>query len=240
MTAKKTRNIVLALVAAIVLVLVAVFAGVAAQESRLSDANSPMPTKAPAAGESAAAEEFSLARRKAEDPLAMGDVDAPVVMVEYSDYRCPFCGVYARKTQPEIIKKYVETGKLRIEWRDLPVTGEESVPAAVAGRAAAEQGMFWEFNEAVYAAAPEKGKADLNESELLALAKTAGIPDMTRFAADMKNPDLLAAVQADLSEGSALGVNSTPSFVIGKSLIPGAQPIEVFSKVIDEALAQVK
>ena len=83
-----------------------------------------------------------LARRDADDYTAIGDVDAPLVMIEYSDYRCPYCALYATETQPELIKKYVDTGKLRIEWRDTPIFGEQSLDAAVAAPAAGEQGML--------------------------------------------------------------------------------------------------
>lgn len=239
MTMKSTRNLILALVIAAVVVLTIIFVGAAAQEDRLKAAT---PTLTPTTTASAAgqpAPEFTLERRVDGDPMSLGAVDAPVVMIEYSDYRCPFCGVYARKTQPEIIKKYVDTGKLRIEWRDLPVLGEASATAAVAARAAGEQGLFWEFNEAVYAAAPERSKAELSEPELLAFAKTVGVPDMAKFASDLKSPALMALVQADLKEGTSLGLNSTPTFVINNQAIPGAQPMEIFSQVIDEALAQV-
>lgn len=239
MTAKNTRNLILALVLAAALVLTIVFVGAAAQENRL---NAAQPTiHPPAASESdEAGAEFTLERRKEGDPLALGDVDAPVVMIEYSDFRCPFCGVYARKTQPEIIKKYVDAGQLRIEWRDLPVLGEASVTGAVAARAAAEQDLFWEYNEAIYAAAPERGKSDLSDSELLAFAQKVGVPDMAKFKTDMKSPQLMALVQADLSEGTSLGLNSTPTFVINNQSIPGAQPMEIFTQVIDEALAKAK
>lgn len=237
MTVKKTRNVILALVLAAVLVLTIVLVGAAAQENRLKSAAPP-----PMAGSNTDAQpqELNLERRIPSDPLAVGAVDAPVVMIEYSDYRCPYCGVYARKTQPEIIKKYVDSGQLRIEWRDLPVLGEASVNAAVAARAAGEQGLFWQFNEAVYAAAPEKGKAELSDPELVALAKKAGVPDMAKFASDLKKPELLALVRADLAEGTQLGLNSTPTFVINNQSIPGAQPMDVFTQVIDAALAKAK
>lgn len=240
MTMKNTRNLILALVIAAVVVLTIILVGAAAQKDRLNAAGPVSNPSATASSEGQAAQEFTLERRIDADPMALGAVDAPVVMIEYSDYRCPFCGVYARKTQPEIIKKYVDSGKLRIEWRDFPVLGEASATAAVAARAAGEQGLFWEFNDAVYAAAPERGKADLSEKELMAFAKNVGVPDMTKFAADLKSPQLLALVKADLDEGTALGLNSTPTFVINNQSIPGAQPLEIFSQVIDEALAQVK
>ncbi len=237
MNTKKSRNVLLALVLCVVVVLTVVFVGAAAQKNRLDEANAPAASGAAAKPAAAA---LNLEHRIANDPVAMGAVDAPVVMIEYSDYRCPFCGVYARKTQPEIIKEYVDTGQLRIEWRDLPVLGGTSMNAAVAARAAGEQGLFWQFNEAVYAGAPEKGKADLSEKALLAFAQQIGVPDMAKFALDMNSPELTSKVQADLSEGTQLGLNSTPTFVINNEAIPGAQPMEIFSQVIDAALAQAK
>lgn len=244
MKTKKTRNVVLALVLGAVLVLAIIFVGAAAGESRLNSANPTGGPGSPPAGNSAGnqAPESGpqLVRRTPADPLAIGAVDAPVVMIEYSDYTCPFCGVYARKTQPEIIKKYVDTGMLRIEWRDLPVIGEDSVGAAVAGRAAGEQGLFWEYNEAIYAAAPERGKADLSKPELLKFAEKVGMPDMAKFAKDLQSPELQSLVKADLAEGTALGLTSTPTFVVNNQAIPGAQPLDVFIQVIDEALAQAK
>src|SRR5699024_2995863 len=95
-----------------------------------------------------------LPRREPGDPLAMGEPDAPVTMLIYSDYRCPFCAKFSQDVQPDLVEEYVETGVLRLEWRDLPIFGEESLEGARAGRAAAEQGKFWEFNDAVYADAP--------------------------------------------------------------------------------------
>src|SRR5690625_2376016 len=68
-------------------------------------------------------------RREADDPFAIGPVDAPVVMVVFSDYRCPFCARYSRVTEAELVEKYVSEGQLRIEWRDFPVFGDASMLA---------------------------------------------------------------------------------------------------------------
>ncbi|MBP2411726.1 protein-disulfide isomerase [Arthrobacter stackebrandtii] len=240
MAAKKTRNVVLALVLCAVLVLAVIFVGEMARQDRLDDAGAQLTAQPGPGTAEGTAPPVDLARRIADDPLAVGAVDAPVVMVEYSDYTCPYCGAYARKTQPEIVKKYVDSGQLRIEWRDLPVIGEQSVSAAVAGRAAGEQGLFWEFNDAVYTAAPERGKADLSEAVLVKFAEQVGVPDMDKFKADLQSQELLERVHTDMRQGTGLGLNSTPTFVINNQAIPGAQPMEVFSQVIDEALAQVK
>ena len=74
--------------------------------------------------------------------MALGDVDAPVVMISYSEFQCPFCGKYARDTEPILVEKYVDSGVLRIEWRDFPYLGPESTTAAQAGRGSGlESGM---------------------------------------------------------------------------------------------------
>jgi len=233
MTTKKSRAIWLSLVAGAVLILGVIVVGAMAQ-------NQGPKTPAAAAEPSNTAGSLNLERRLADDPTAVGSVDAPVVMIEYSDYRCPFCGVFARDSMPQLVKEYVDSGQLRIEWRDLPVFGEASIGAAVAGRAAGEQGMFWEFNDAVFAAAPERGKAELSEPQLLKFAEQIGVPDLEKFATDLKSPELMSRVQKDLQEGTALGLNSTPIFVINDQAIAGAQPLDVFRSVIDAALAQAK
>lgn len=177
-----------------------------------------------------------LARRQEGDPLAHGRTDAPVTMTIFSDYRCPFCAKFSRETEQQLIDEYVTEGRLRLEWRDYPIFGPESTVAAHAGRAAAMQGRFWEYNRAVYADTPERTKPDLPEDKLLAYAEQAGIPDLAEFRADMDSPEAAQAVAADLAEGSTLGVPSTPAFVVNGYPIMGAQPVEAFRARIDQAL----
>lgn len=178
----------------------------------------------------------ALARRKADDPTALGSVDAPVVLIEYSDYRCPFCGVFVRQTLPTLIKNYVDTGKLRIERRDLPVFGDQSVQAAVAARAAGNQGRYWQFHDLVYANAPERGHASLPQERLNQLAAQAGVPDMAKFQKDMDSATLKAEVQRDAAEAAAIGADATPTFLVNGTPIMGAQPLDTFEKEIDAAL----
>ena len=179
-----------------------------------------------------------MARRVADDVTAQGAVDAPVVMIEYADYRCPFCGLFARDTLPPLIEKYVDSGDLRIEWRDLPVFGEQSQLAAVAGRAAGEQNKFWEFNKAVFDIAPERGHADLTRDQLISIAEQVGVPDLKQFDADLDSPELAQAVDQDAQEAASLGATGTPSFLINGTPFVGAQPLEVFEKTIDAELAK--
>ncbi|MGN9791494.1 thioredoxin domain-containing protein [Streptomyces sp. OZ13] len=174
-----------------------------------------------------------LARRDAADPLAVGRADAPVVMVEYADFQCGYCGQFARDTEPELIKKYVEDGTLRIEWRNFPIFGEESEAAARASWAAGRQGRFWEFHAAAYAeGAKEKG---FGKERLDALAREAGVADLGRFARDLNSEAARQAVKKDQEEAYGLGATSTPSFLINGRPIAGAQPMATFTEAIEAA-----
>ncbi|GGM61288.1 hypothetical protein GCM10012275_35360 [Longimycelium tulufanense] len=175
-----------------------------------------------------------LARRDANDPYALGKVDAPVVLVEYADYRCPFCAKFSTDTKPELIKRYVDSGVLRIEWRDMPIFGAESETAAVAARAAGKQGKFWEFHNLAYAEAPRSGHASFPKERLLELAGKIGVGDMARFEADLADPELRAGVRADAAEGHRIGVASTPTFLVNGHPLLGAQPLEEFVALIEQ------
>jgi protein-disulfide isomerase len=177
-----------------------------------------------------------IARFEEGDPMAMGPVDAPVVMIMYSDFRCPFCAKFSREVEPALIEKYVDGGDLRIEWVDLPIFGKESMMAARAGRAAADQGRFWEFTEVVFADAPDRGHPDLGEEELVGYAAEAGIVDLDRFRADMTSDKYDEAIRADYQAATALGATSTPTFLINGTGIVGARSVETFRTVIDNSL----
>ena len=161
-----------------------------------------------------------------------------MVLIEYADYRCPFCGLFSRETLPPLVEKYVESGELRIEWRDLPVFGEQSFTAAVAGRAAGEQDRFWEFNKAVFAEAPKRGHIDLPEERLLELAQEAGVPDVEKFRNDLQSEELAAAVTNDAQEAASLGATGTPTFLVNDTPLIGAQPLAVFEQAIEGELKE--
>ncbi|MGJ7440340.1 DsbA family protein [Aquipuribacter sp. MA13-6] len=188
--------------------------------------------------ESAAREALSgLARREADDPYARGDVDAPVVMIAWSDFQCPFCGRFARETEPALVEEYVETGVLRIEWRDFPYLGEQSTTAALAGRAAAEQDMFWPFHEALYDLEIPPNSGELDAERLQQIAVDTGL-DGAAFAATMADPAARQAVEADFTEAQQLGVTGTPTFLVNGVPVVGAQPLESFRQTIEAAAEQ--
>ncbi|MFJ9076857.1 DsbA family protein [Streptomyces sp. NPDC102278] len=181
---------------------------------------------------------LGLARRDAGDKLAVGRADAPVVLIEYSDFKCGYCGKFARDTEPELVKKYVEAGALRIEWRNFPIFGAESEAAAKAAWAAGRQDRFERFHAAAYAeGAKEKG---FGEARLVELARDAGVPDLERFKRDMAGEEAAAALRADQQEGYRIGVTSTPSFLVNGQPLAGAQPLDAFEAAIARAEAAAK
>lgn len=175
-----------------------------------------------------------LVRRDPDDPTALGDVDAPVVLISWADFSCPYCAQYALEVEPQLVTQYVDAGLLRIEWRDYAYLSPASEIAAVAARAAGEQGQFWAAHHALMSQ-PLPGESARDAAQLRSLAETLGL-DVERFEADLRSTELLARVEADLAQGTAIGVTATPTFLINGEAVIGAQPLEVFRAAIDRAL----
>jgi protein-disulfide isomerase len=178
-----------------------------------------------------------LANRDPDDPRALGDADAPVVMIEWADFFCPFCGVFARDTEPVLIDRYVDAGLLRIEWRDLPFQGEEALLAALGGQAAAEQGAFWGYHEVLFAADLRRGDDRFGRDYLLEVAADLGL-DVDAFDAALDDGELLQRVQADALLAQALNLTGTPAFLIEGRPVVGAQPLEVFVNLVENAIVE--
>ena len=173
------------------------------------------------------------------DGQAKGKVDAPVVMVIYSDFACPFCTQFAQNVEPEL-NKLVKEGTLRIEWRDLAQISETSPLAAQAGRAAAKQGKFWEFHDAVYAAADPQGHPEYTEDSLVTFAKKAGVADIDRFRTDMNAAETVSAVTEAKDHAHSIGITGTPFMIVGETFISGYQDAEYMKAVINSQAAKVK
>ncbi|RJL31797.1 hypothetical protein D5H75_19090 [Bailinhaonella thermotolerans] len=167
-----------------------------------------------------------------EAALARGRADAPVMIVEFGDFTCPNCRRFAREIEPELRRRYVDTGIAQFYWRDYPALGRDSERAAIAGRAAARQGRFWEFHDAMYGL--PRGR--VTEERLREAATRAGL-DLARFAADRKDPAIEEAVGKDFTFATRLGLPGTPAFLIDGELLFGAQPLETFTAAIEKARA---
>ncbi|GAA3849909.1 thioredoxin domain-containing protein [Streptomyces sedi] len=176
---------------------------------------------------------LELARRDANDPLALGEADAPVVMIEYADFQCAFCGTHARGAHGMLVEEYVERGLLRIEFRNFPINGPESDAAARAAWAAGRQGRFWEFHEAAFAEEFHLESGRFSEEGLTELAEEAGVPDVERLLADMESDEAGEAVGADAEEAMDLGITTPPSFLVNGQPLQGARPFAEFVELIE-------
>ncbi len=163
------------------------------------------------------------------DP-SRGPADAPVTIVEFSEYQCPFCA-RVTPTLREIEQKY--PGKVRIVFKDFPLPNHAEAPkAAEAAHCAGEQGKYWELHDRLFA-----NQRQLQVPELKAHAKAVGL-DQAAFDQCLDSGKHAANVQTDLDLGSGMGVQSTPTLYINGRVVTGAQPLNVFTSIIDEELAR--
>lgn len=176
--------------------------------------------------------------RDADDVQAAGPVDAPVALVVYSDYQCPFCAKWTQDTLPTMMQ-YAKMGDLRIEWRDVNQYGADSERAALAAHAAGLQGRFWEYHDALFPNGEHLPPEQLTEAALIDLARELGL-DTDRFAEDLTSEASLVQIERYASEGRELGVSGTPTFVLGGEPIVGAQPASVFEDTLAEQLAEAR
>ena len=198
------------------------------------------PTDRPVAevGQPEAPPEIDMARLDAEDPLAAGPVDAPVTLVVYSDYQCPFCASWAADTAPSMLA-YAEEGDLRIEFRDIAVFGAESERSAQAAYAAGLQGRYLDYHDALFPDGEKRSPEQLGDEALIATAEELGL-DVDTFVADLDPAEVAAAVQRNVDEAAAIGAFSTPAFLLAGQPILGAQPTGVFVQAMEQALAEAE
>jgi protein-disulfide isomerase len=161
-----------------------------------------------------------------------GAADAPVTIVEFSDFECPFCK-QTRPTLKQLLERY--PGKVRLAYRDFPLDSihPQARRAAEAARCAHDQGKFWEYHDVLFTQSPQLALEDLRR-----YAGQVGL-DVTKFDGCLAAGVHKAAVQRDLDEGNRLGVTGTPAFFINGRTLTGAQPLEAFARLIDQELAGV-
>jgi protein-disulfide isomerase len=157
-----------------------------------------------------------------------GTATAPVTIVEYSDFHCPFC----RRVQPTLtalLEKYPD--QVRLVYKHLPLDSlhPQARRVSEASWCAARQDKFWAFHDAVYT----DGSSDASDATLTRFATKAGL-DVAAFTTCLAGPDARAAIQRDVAQGEALGLSSTPGFFINGREVRGAQPLEAFVSIIDE------
>jgi protein-disulfide isomerase len=187
---------------------------------------------APAAGE-----QVTKAKVSIEGAYALGSKDAPLTMVEFTDFQCPYCERFHTSTFADLKRDYIDTGKLRFVSRDLPLDFHpNAMQAAEAARCAGEQGQFWTMRDRMNS---NPDKLDINN--LVSWAQDLKL-NVAGFRSCVESQKYKNAIQTDILTAQRIGANGTPSFVLGKSttdgvdgeLIVGAMPYQIFDQKLKE------
>jgi len=180
-----------------------------------------------------------MAKIDLKDQPSKGPADAKVTIVEYSDFQCPFCSRGYATMENEVLKQYGD--KVRFYYKSYPLPFHPwAKPAAIAAECAKEQkgDAFWKLYKSFFENQGQMNKDNVKDKATEYLADT-GI-DMTKWGDCFDNQKSAAAVDAQMQEGSSVGVRGTPGFIINGRLVSGAQPFDSFKNVIDDELASAK
>lgn len=184
----------------------------------------------------------------ADDDAVLGDKNSPVEIIEFSDYQCPFCRKFWTETFPQIKKEYIDTGKVRLVYRDFPLDNihPAALPSAIAVECVREKGgdeAYFKMHDKIFkegnildsgnANGPVTKTAQFGDTELKKWAKDIGYD----IGSCLDSSKYKNEVQSDQADGSAAGVTGTPAFFINGKLLSGAQPFANFKQAIDAELA---
>jgi protein-disulfide isomerase len=206
------------------------FWGRVSQAAPQAAANVP-PTQQEQAADSANENQFRRYDVPVDDDPSLGPSGAPITIIEFSDYQCPYCKRWHDDVWSEIQKNYAD--KVRLVYRDFPLSSihSDATSAAEAANCANEQGKFWEFHELLFGA-----KSGLGDDAYKKYAAELNL-DSAAFDKCLSDRRYQAEVKADFDYAANLGISSTPTFFINGIPLVGAQPFEVFKQVIDKELA---
>jgi len=189
----------------------------------------------------------SLISISLDDDPVKGNPDAPITIVEFSDFQCPFCARFHSTTLPQLEANYIDSGKVKFVYRDFPIQNihPNAIPAALASECADEQGMFWEYHDLVFENQKKwqdlSGNTATDTFEQYALELGLNTSDFNTCFESGKYAD---EVTKDLQDGISYGITGTPGFFIGNDelgyvKISGAQPYSVFERLIEDQLARL-
>lgn len=164
-----------------------------------------------------------------------GSLNAPVTIIEYSDFQCSHCQQFALTIAKQLDTTYIETGKVRLIYKHLIAFGQESLLAAEASECAAEQGQFWPYYELLMQLRASPDVDDLPISRLESLASQLGL-DMATFRASLESEKYRGKVLQDDADGRALGIKGVPAFFINGVKMEGVASFEALQNVIEDAL----
>jgi protein-disulfide isomerase len=170
----------------------------------------------------------------------LGDPDAPITLVEFGDYQCHYCNVFFQSIEKDILKNYVDTGKVKIIFKDYNIIGEDSVKASQGAHCANDQGLFWEYHDILYSNWTGENNGWASSENLAIFAQQIGL-NMNKWSECMNKGSHSQIILKSNDDARTLQLTGTPAFFIinsdGKvSKLFGAQPFEVFKKIFDEQL----
>lgn len=235
---KSTHKKLFIIIGAIILVVILIFITILLF---LPKANKPK--EAPTT-ETSSVESVKSATSSAVPKLIIGNVDAKVTIVEYADFKCPLCGRFFRETEPQIIKDYINSGKANIEFRPLPIIAKDSTVAALGAYCSAEQNKFEQYHNAVfdyiytnhYSKSLKDENADIFTLEKLTEIATSQGIEAVAFKNCMTSNKYSSAIEASENAAKSDGANATPTIIIGKQKIVGAQPFAIYKPFIESQL----
>ena len=170
----------------------------------------------------------------------LGDPNAPITLVEFGDYQCFFCNKFFHDTEQKLLENYVDTGKVKIIFKDLTIIGPDSITAAHAAHCADDQGLFWEYHDTLYNNWNGENNGWASSENLLRMAQDVGL-NIDEFTDCMLNEIHTQIISASNADARTLGLTGTPAFFVISpnnqvTKIPGAQPFEVFQRIFDSEL----
>lgn len=165
----------------------------------------------------------------------MGDPDAPIKIIEYGDFQCPYCLQFWRETEPQLIEEYINTGVVYFEFRAFPIIGPESFSAAEGAYCAGDQGKFWEFHDTLFTNWTGENVGDYTHEKLIQYAESLAL-DAEAFEQCLSEGKHAQTVEQDRANAEADNVHATPTFFINGNIVEGSQPFEVMKHIIEEIL----
>ncbi|MDU7193422.1 DsbA family protein [Lawsonella clevelandensis] len=178
---------------------------------------------------------YGLAHRR-NDGLSIGDLDAPVVLIDYGDLRCPYCAKWMEQVEPELVDKYVRTGKLRIEFRNMVLFDQPSLLGARAVIAAAQQGKGYALMQKIYSTMPHKGHGEITVPLVRKWAEELQLKDIDHFMKDAQSTKFDAQIAEGKQEAHSMGFQSVPAFLINGYPVLGARDTQTYIDIIESAL----
>ncbi len=165
----------------------------------------------------------------------LGDKNAPVVVIEFADFQCPFCGIFHKETFPKFKTDYIDTGKAVFYYQDFAFLGDESQYLAEAGKCAQAQGKFWTFHDYIYENQKGENEGDYSIEKLKALAQPLGL-DSAQYVQCVESRVYKPDVEAETQLGSSYGVQATPTFFVNGKKVEGAVDYSELKGILDTEL----